>query len=154
MRWSPRLTRQIGLRSVYLVGGAGYAAAFLLWGLVKSPVLISLLTVFEGFGFSLLFTSGVVMVGRLLPVSLYSTGQSLVWTVAFGLGPIVGGAVGGIVYQRLGARTLYVGASALALAGAAIVWATLSGPAFRRPAARVAQAEIEPIIEPVDPFGV
>jgi len=55
--------------------------------------------VFEGMGFSLLFTTSVVVVGRLLPSSLYSTGQSMVQTVGLGVAPILGatglGAWGG-----------------------------------------------------------
>jgi PPP family 3-phenylpropionic acid transporter len=127
-----RLTRRIGLRTVYGLGASVYALAFLLWGLVKSPVVVSLLTVFEGLGFALLFTSGVVIVGTLLPKSLYSTGQSLMSTVAFGIGPIVGGAVGGWVFQHLGAEDLYLGAAVFALVGGAVVWLSLSEPAFRR----------------------
>jgi len=127
---SARLIRRFGLRAVYAMGATVYATAFLLWGLVRSPVLVSVLTVFEGLGFALLFTSGVQIVGRLVPPSLYSTGQSLISTVAFGLGPIVGGAVGGVIYQRLGAPVLYLGAAVLALAGGAVAWATLSGPSF------------------------
>jgi MFS transporter, PPP family, 3-phenylpropionic acid transporter len=133
MLGSARLTRRIGLRTVYLFGSSVYATAFLLWGLVKSPVVVSLLTVFEGFGFALLFTSSVVIVGKLVPKELYSTGQSLSSTVGFGVGPILGGAVGGWVFQHKGAETLYLGAAVLALCGGAIVWATLSGPEFRRP---------------------
>ncbi len=132
MLGSGRLTRRIGLRSVYALGAAVYGLAFLLWGLVTSPVAISLLTVFEGCGFALLFTSSVLIVGRLLPPTLYSTGQSLSSTVGFGLGPIIGGAVGGWVFEHIGAEALYLGASVLALIGGTIVWFTLSGPQFRR----------------------
>jgi hypothetical protein len=39
--------------------------------------------------------------------------------------------VGGWVFQNLGARTLYLAASVLAVCGGLIVWATLTGPAFR-----------------------
>jgi PPP family 3-phenylpropionic acid transporter len=129
---SGRLTRRIGLRSVYGLGAAVYALAFLLWGLIASPVAISLLAVFEGAGFALLFTGSVLIVGQLVPRSLYSTGQSLSSTVAFGIGPIVGGAVGGWVYEHLGAPALYLGSAVLAVIGGTIVWLTLTGPAFRR----------------------
>ncbi len=128
---SGRLIRRVGLRIVYGLGAVAYATVFLLWGVVRSAVLVSVLATFEGLGFALLFTSSVQIVGRLLPQSLYSTGQSLISTVAFGIAPIVGGAVGGLVYQHLGPQSLYMGASVLALAGGLVVWQTLGGPAFR-----------------------
>jgi MFS family permease len=130
MLGSGRLIRRVGLRRVYALGALAYATAFLLWALVTSAVLVSLLAVFEGVGFALLFTSGVQIVGTLVPRTLYSTGQSLVSTVAFGVAPIVGGAVGGLVYQHLGPPALYFGAAALALAGGSVVWWTLTGAAF------------------------
>ena len=111
MRMSSRLQRAWGLRKVYALGCAVYATGFLLWGLITNATVVSFLTVFEGMAFSLLFTTGVVVVGRLLPPSLYSTGNSVAAMVGFGLGPILGAGVGGFVYQHAGPLVLYVGAS-------------------------------------------
>src|SRR5207342_74405 len=124
-RSSPRLQRRFGLRKVYVAGCIVYGAAFLLWGSVSDPTLLSLITVLEGVGFSLLFTTSVVIVGRLVPSSLYSTGNSISQMVWFGLGPILGAGLGGLVYQRLGAPRLYLGAFSLALAGAVVAWFAL-----------------------------
>jgi MFS transporter, PPP family, 3-phenylpropionic acid transporter len=135
MRSSSRLQRRFGLRLVYVAGCVVYGLTFLLWGSVSDPTILSLLAVFEGIGFSLLFTTAVVVVGRLLPRSLYSTGNSVGQMVAFGIGPILGAGLGGIVYQRLGAPTLYLGACALALAAAVVAWFALSTPALREPEA-------------------
>jgi MFS family permease len=96
-----------------------------------------LLTVFEGMGFALLFTTSVVVVGRLLPPTLYSTGQSMVQTVALGIAPILGAGIGGVVFQNLGPLTLYVGASCLAVCGAIGAWFALSSPAVALPEAEV-----------------
>lgn len=141
MRASSRLQRRFGLRSVYAAGAVVYGVGFLLWGLVDSAVVVSGLTMLEGVGFALLFTSGVVIVGRLVPPALQATGQSMVTAVGFGVAPIIGGAVAGFVYEHLGATTLYSGASVLALAGGATVWASLSAPGFRRPTEAVADPE-------------
>lgn len=135
MRMSSRLQRAWGLRKVYALGCAVYATGFLLWGLITNATVVSFLTVFEGMAFSLLFTTGVVVVGRLLPPSLYSTGNSVAAMVGFGLGPILGAGVGGFVYQHAGALVLYVGASTLALAGAVTAWFTLNVPELDDPAA-------------------
>jgi MFS family permease len=111
-------------------------------GLITDPTVVSFLSVFEGAGFGLLFTSSVVSVGRLVPPNLYSTGQSIASTVGFGISSMLGGAIGGLVFQRFGPAALYVGASAFALVGAVLGWVALDSPAFTRP---------HPIEEPVAP---
>ena len=140
MRVSSRLQRRLGLRKVYALGCLVYAFGFLLWGLVSDPTILSFLTVFEGIAFALLFTTGVVVVGRLLPSTLYSTGGSVAMMVGFGIGPILGAGIGGFVFERLGPVTLYAGASALALAAAGVAWIALSTPALSHPG---------PAVEPV-----
>ena len=125
---------------MYVLGCCIYAFGFLLWGLIEDPTIVSLLTVFEGMGFALLFTTSVVVIGRMLPSSLSSTGQSMVATIGFGVGPIVGAGIGGFVFEAFGDLTLYVGASSLALAGAVGAWIALSDPAVANP---------EPDVEPV-----
>jgi len=81
------------LTVVYMAGCIVYGLTFLLWGSVSDPTVLSMLAVFEGIGFSLLFTTGVVIVGRLLPRSLYSTGNAVGQMVSFGIGPILGAAL-------------------------------------------------------------
>ena len=132
MRVSSRLSGVIGLRGVFAAGCGVYATAFLLWGVIDNAVAISLLTVMEGIGFALLFTSLVVIVGRLVPPSLHATGQSIATTVAFGIATLIGGTVGGWVYQNVGALAVYAGASVCAVCAAGIAWISLNAPAFTR----------------------
>ena len=135
MRYSSTLQRRWGLRRVYVLGCCIYALGFLLWGLISNPTIVSFLTVLEGTAFSLLFTTGVVVIGKLLPSSLYSTGASIVAMVGFGIGPILGAGAGGYIYQHAGPVVLYSGASALALGGGAAAWVALSPPELSRPSA-------------------
>jgi PPP family 3-phenylpropionic acid transporter len=125
MRLSPRLHRRLGLRRVYVLGCLAYAIGFLLWGLVDDPTVVSVLAVFEGVGFSLLFTTSILVVGKLLPSSLYSTGNSISSMVGFGIGPIIGGGLGGIVYGRLGSTTLFVGSSVVTFLGGVVAMLAL-----------------------------
>ena len=133
MRGSSRWQERFGLRKVYVAGCLVYATGFLLWGSVGNATVLSALMMLEGVAFSLLFTTGVVVVGRLLPSSLYSTGNAVSAMVGFGIGPIIGAGIGGWVYQHLGAPVLYVGASALALVAAVVAWFALAVPALSRP---------------------
>jgi PPP family 3-phenylpropionic acid transporter len=133
MRFSSKLGRTRGLRRTYLLGCLIYATGFLLWGLIANPTIASFLFVFEGAGFALLFTTGVVIVGRLVPKALASTGQSMAVTVSFGIAPIVGAGIGGVVFGRLGALALYAGASALTLSGGIAAWFALATPELDEP---------------------
>ncbi|MDQ4109053.1 MAG: MFS transporter [Actinomycetota bacterium] len=133
MRLSSRLHRRLGLRKVYALGCTIYATGFLLWGLVESRTIVSLLAVFEGAGFSLLFTTSILVVGKLLPSSLYSTGNSIAAMVGFGIGPIIGAGLGGVVYGRLGSTTLFIGSAVLALLGGVAAMVALRIPALDTP---------------------
>ena len=144
MRISSRLQVRRGLRLVYVLGCCIYAAGFLLWGLIDDPTIVSLLTMLEGVAFGLIFTTSVVIVGRLMPPTLYSTANSMREMVMLGIGPILGAGIGGFVYQHAGTVVLYTGASALALAGAVMAWFALSTPALSEPG--VPGQEIEPVI--------
>jgi len=133
MRLSSRLHRRLGLRKVYALGCLIYATAFLLWGLIESRTIVSVLAVLEGAGFSLLFPTSILVVGKLLPSSLYSTGNSIGAMVGFGIGPIIGGVIGGVVYGRLGSTTLFVGSSVLALLGGVAAMIALRTPQLDTP---------------------
>jgi PPP family 3-phenylpropionic acid transporter len=133
MRLSSRLHRRFGLRKVYALGCLIYACGFLLWGLIDDRTIVSMLAVFEGAGFSLLFTTSILVVGKLLPSSLYSSGNSIAGMVGFGIGPILGAGAGGFVYDRLGSTTLFVGASVVALLGGVAAMVALRTPALDTP---------------------
>ena len=136
MRASARLGTRVPLRTVYVGGAAVYVALMLTWTLVANPVGIALATTVRGAGFALTYVSMVLIAGRLVPKELRTTGQVLMQTTAMGLGPILGAAIGGVVYARLGARALFAGAAVLTVVGAVVVWNALSSPAFARPQAR------------------
>lgn len=108
---------------------------------------MSFLTVLEGAAFGLMFTTSVVVVGRLLPSTLYSTGNAMIGMVALGVGPIIGAGIGGFVYQHAGTVVLYSGASGLALCGGLVAWFALSTPALSDPEFPEPESEEEP--EPV-----
>jgi len=153
MRYSSTLQRRWGLQRVYVLGCCIYATGFLLWGLISNPTIVSFLTVFEGTAFALLFTTGIVVIGRLLPSSLYSTGNSVAAMVAFGIGPILGAGIGGFVYEHAGPVVLYSGASALSLGGGVVAWFALSTPALSRPFPQVPEPEPPPIPGVATPGG-
>ena len=133
MRLASRLHRRVGLRRVFALGCFVYAIGFFLWGVIDDRTIVSLLAVFEGAGFSLLFTTSILVVGKLLPSSLYSSGNSLGAMVGFGIGPILGAGIGGLVYDELGPLTLFVGSAVLAAAGGVAALLALRTPVLDTP---------------------
>lgn len=133
MRLSAKLHRAWGIRNTYMLGCAVYVVGFVLWGAIDDPEIVAYLTFFEGIGFGFLFTTGVVVIGTMLPRSLYSSGNSLAGVVGWGIAPIIGAGLGGFVYRQLGAFVLYLGAAALVVAAAAVAWIALSPPELSRP---------------------
>jgi len=127
MHWSGGLGRRFGLRSVFVAGALVYALVFLTWTLVRSPVVLSLVATGDGVAFALVYVGTVVIVGRLVPRRLLSTGQAVSQTFGWSLGAIVGPSIGGFVFARLGAPALFAGAAACCALGATIVWFVLAG---------------------------
>ncbi len=135
MRWSGSLARRFGLRSVYVAGALVYALVFLAWTLAKSPLVLSLVATGDGVAFALVYVGVVMIIGRLVPRRLQSTGQAVSQTFGWSLGAIVGPSIGGFVFSRLGAPVLFAGAAGLCVAGAALVWFVLAGTEHGQPRA-------------------
>jgi PPP family 3-phenylpropionic acid transporter len=119
---TPRLTRAIGHALVYVVGCAFFAAVFIAWAVMDDPVWISILRLVAGVGFALTYVGAVVLVDDLVPVRLRATGQGLAKAVSFGLAPIAGTALGGVVYAYLGPSELFLLSGAAAVVGGVVAW--------------------------------
>lgn len=132
MRSSSELSERFGLRALFVAGCLVYAFGFLVWALVTDPILLSALTFLEGIGFALVFTTSVVIVGKLVPPTLYSSGQAVSSMVGFGMAPILGGLVGGLVYESFGSTSLYLGAAGVAVIAAAVAHRALDSPELVR----------------------
>ena len=53
--------------------------------------------------------------------------------VGFGIGPIIGAGLGGVVYGRLGSTTLFIGSAVLALLGGVAALVALRIPQLDTP---------------------
>ena len=127
MNWSGGLARRFGLRTVFVAGALVYALVFLTWTLIDSPLVLSLVATGDGVAFALVYVGAVVIIGRLVPRRLLSTGQSVSQTFGWSIGAIVGPSIAGFVFAHLGAPALFAGAGALCAAGAVLVWFVLAG---------------------------
>jgi PPP family 3-phenylpropionic acid transporter len=136
-RASAWLGERVSLRVLYAYGAGIFALSAIVWAIASSPRVIAAANVLNGAGFGLRYAALVMIAGRLVPPRLRVTGQTLMQTVVAWIGPIVGSAIGGVVYQHLGPRTLFAGGAVGVVVGIAMIWAALSAPSFAQPSARV-----------------
>ncbi len=129
-RASGWLGQHVGLRVLYATGCGIYVMMMIGWALVANPTVVALIKMGGGAGFGLMYAALVVATGRLMPGELQNTGQALMQMATMGIGPILGSAVGGVVFQRLGAPALFAGAAAVVAVGAGVVWRALAKERF------------------------
>ena len=63
----------------------------------------------------------MTIANELTPARLRATGQALMKSTMFGLAPIVGAFGGGLIYQTLGARLMFLGSTLVVAAAGAVV---------------------------------
>src|SRR5215217_2597473 len=122
MRSTPSLVERLGLARVFGVGAGVYVLASVAWSFTDNAVAVTGIRIAIGVGFGLVYPALVVMTGRLVPERVRNSGQALMSMCSFGLAPVIGGAVGGFVYQHVGPTQLFAGSAAGISAGAGVVW--------------------------------
>ena len=129
MGYTHVLTRHLSHRALYAIGCAIYVVLFVAWAFVSDPLTAALLKLAVGVAFALTYVASVVIADELAPARLRATGQALVKSVTFGLGPIAGSLGGGFAYGMLGARVMFL-ASTVLVAVAGLI--AVLGPARTR----------------------
>jgi len=119
------LATRIGIRGMFAVCAAAYAACFASWIVIDVPVLIIATRVVTGLAFAGMWVGSVLTMSILLPPRLQGTGQGLYQVTAFGVAAVVANALGGVVYGSAGSGVLFGGALVLVLLGAVAVLAWL-----------------------------
>lgn len=119
---SASLGARFGMRNLFLAGTGVVVVTLVGWSLVDTPAAVAAFRMLSGAAFGLKYVALVVLTDRLVPQHLRNTGQALMQMATWGIGPIVGPAIGGFVYVHLGPPTLFAGAAVLASAGGLLAW--------------------------------
>ena len=117
------IAARVGLRGLMAGSALLYAACFVAWMVLDSPVLIAVTRLASGFAFAGLWVGAVLTMAVLLPPRLQATGQGLYQVTGFGVAAVVANFVGGQVYAGLGSTALFAGAAVLAVAAAILALA-------------------------------
>jgi PPP family 3-phenylpropionic acid transporter len=123
MQATPRLTRMLSHRALYVGGSAFFAVAFAAWAFLDSSLAIAMVKLVAGIGFALAYVGSVVIVDDLVPPALRGTAQGLARAVSIGLAAIIGTSAGGAIYEFAGPRALFLACAASAVAAGFGVWA-------------------------------
>ncbi len=133
------LTKFLSHRALFAIGCGVYLVIFVAWAFTSDALAAALLKLVAGVAFALTLISAVMITNDLAPSRLRATGQTLMKSVLFGVAPIVGALGGGVVYEALGARVMFLGATTIV--GAAGLIALLVRP---RPAPLTTATEAAP----------
>ena len=118
---------RFGMRNLFLAGVGVSIVTLFGYSWANSPMGVAVFRSLAGVGFGLKYGALVVLTDRLVAPHLRNTGQALMQTAHWSMGPIVGPAIGGFVYVRLGPSTLFAGGAILATGAALISWWALRG---------------------------
>ncbi|MCA9983396.1 MAG: MFS transporter [Anaerolineales bacterium] len=103
-----QIIRRSGAYPVVVFSIAMTALRFLLLGVASNPMLVLVIQLLNGFNQPLLSVAGVIYVNELAPAGLRASAQGL-FNVAYGaIGSAIGGFVGGLLFDSLGANDMYL----------------------------------------------
>jgi len=119
--------RRLGLRWLFAISLVLYGLCVTSWGILPSAIAINATRLVTGLAFGSLTAARVLLVPRLLPEKLQTTGQVLVVGSTTGLGAVLGSVIGGIAYGSIGPTAFFVGAGGVAIAGGVVSWFVLTG---------------------------
>lgn len=134
------LTKFLSHRALFAIGCGIYLVIFVAWAFTSDALAAALLKIVAGVAFALTLVAAVMITNDLAPSRLRATGQALMKSVLFGVAPVVGALGGGIVYQALGARVMFLGATAIVGAAGLIALLARPQPGPRKTATEAAPA--------------
>jgi PPP family 3-phenylpropionic acid transporter len=105
----PRLCRWAEPRTWLLMGLAAHPVRWLLSSVAVAPVPLLAIQPTHALTFGVFYLAAVQQVESLAPEGLRATAQGVFASATFGLGGLVGNILGGLFYEAIGMRALYIG---------------------------------------------
>ncbi len=114
--FSDRLLRRFGALRLILFSLAALVVRVMAYSFLKVPWMVLPVQLLHGMTFSLMWVSGVTYVTEIAPAGMGATSLSLFTSVMSGMGGMLGGLIGGWLYDTVGTAMMFrwVGLSVLA----------------------------------------
>lgn len=141
-----RISERFGLRAMFVAGCVLSAIQMLVVAIAPAPAVIALVRLIDGAGFTLRYSSLVLISSAALPERLRATGQSMASLMTAGIAPIVSGPVGGWIYGAFGGAALFATCAAVLGMAAGLAYVVLAPLAAARKA--LAASRPAPVTDP------
>jgi PPP family 3-phenylpropionic acid transporter len=121
---SGKIIRRLGGVRSLLVGYTLYGMSFLVAGLAISPLMLLASTLLRGPGFALFMTTTIVLLDQ--NAGKWSAMTQAINTMgAFGIAPLIGAPLGGLIFDLFGPGKVFLVCSAMILTAIVILYASL-----------------------------
>jgi MFS transporter, PPP family, 3-phenylpropionic acid transporter len=105
--FSDKLLKKFEARRLILFSLVIFSLRAFAYSVMRVPWVVLPIQLTHGLTFSTMWIAGVAYVNEIAPEGLGATAQSLFSSVTMGLGAMVGGFAGGILYQAVGSAILF-----------------------------------------------
>jgi PPP family 3-phenylpropionic acid transporter len=129
----PWIAARFGTERLLVLGAATIAVRSLIVGIAADPNVLVAAAAMHGVGVALFFVGGVGYVSRRAPPDLAASAQGVFQGAINGIGPLMAGALGGIVSASIGLSGLFMVSAAIGTVAAAIVAFAVMRPAPEPP---------------------
>jgi PPP family 3-phenylpropionic acid transporter len=141
MQYSRAIVDRLGSARTLLLSYGLFGTSFAIYALAWAPGVLLSASLFSGLGFGLFFVTTVRLINDRAPPEWLSTAQSLLGSTAFGAASLIGGLLGGRIYDAWGPSALFAGAFLMSLLAAIVIlFAQARGLFSSMPASLVTEA--------------
>lgn len=135
MQWSERIMRRLGGPGTLALASALFGSGYFSMAVITQPALLLGAGVLQGLGFGLFATASVRLVADLAPPAMAATYQGLLSAAAWGLAPLVGGPLGGVIFDAAGPVVVFLVSGMFTTSAGLGLLLALRGGVFRPPVA-------------------